>query len=617
MRYARNTNLRTMVRSRALGQISEEEKKHRAMEVWKCRCNPLYFIHNYCFLDEGGGQTLYERDLMHNKMRRVVRSIYRFKKCILMASRQLGKSTIAACLVVWAMVFFPRNKAVILNMKQDAGKRNLRTVKFIISNLPEWMVTNKPFKNKSDIVTYLELFNDSRVDVFYPATTHDPSTLARSLTVGILYIDEAAFIRYMDEIYGSAQQTLSKAREQAQRYNYPYFMLITSTPNGTQGDGEWFYNRWTNGVESDDLFVENSETGLENWNPDVVIDDAVRDPSKNTFVRVRYHWSEDPTKTEEWYQEQCQELSDQRKVNQELDLLFVGTTQCIFDDETLAAFTSSKPVMTLPCPHHSRLDIYTNVLDKSDYYIIGCDTAQSLTGAYCAIEIYGFRKFNQIAEMNNKFGSYTNFGEVIHFVFQWLFAQVGERIILTIENNTIGQAPIEYLTRHITTFNYLPFLERDIDKTGDLKDELGVKTTGLTKPLMVGCLIECINENITGFKSQNLINQFGAIEKTNSGSIRSKSHTDLFMGSSFCAFTRHRRAMEIMPMVQFTNMEIQNRLLETIKTAASVASPKDYIAFKQKFESGVILGADDDYSFETVVPEDDALESSFMPFFTM
>ena len=89
------------------------------------------------------------------------------------------------------------------------------------------------------------------------------------------------------------------------------------------------------------------------------------------------------------------------------------------------------------------------------------------------------------------------------------------------------------------------------------------------------------------------------------------------MGSAFCAFTRHRRAMEIMPMVQFSNLQIQNQLLDTIKTAASVANPKDYIKFKQKFESGAIIGADDDYSFETVAPEEDALDSSFMPFFNM
>lgn len=609
MQYGRNMGARNLVRGLKRG-VSEREKRRRAKEIWKCRTNPLYFIHNYCYLDEGGGQVLYKKELMHNKMRRVVRSIYRFKKCILMASRQLGKSTIAACLVAWAMVFFPRNKAVILNMKQNAGKKNLSMIKFIIKNLPTWMVTDKPFKNKSDAVTYCELFNDSRIDVFYPATTHDPSTLARSLTVAVLYIDESAFIKYMEEIYGSAQQTLSKAREQAKKYGYPYFMLVTSTPNGTQGDGEWFYQRWTNSVESDDLFVFDEDTGYESWNEDIDIEDAVKDPSKNTFVRVRYHWSEDPSKNEAWYQEQCQELSDQRKINQELDLLFVGTTQCIFDDDTLASFKAIKPVTTLPCPHHSKLDIYTNYLDPTDWYIIGCDTAQSLTGNWCAMQVFGFREFNQIAELSQKFGSYYDYGEAIHYVFQWLYSQIGERIILSIENNTIGQAPIEYLTKHITTFNYAPFLDRDVDKSGTLKDEFGVKTTGMTKPLMVGCLVETINENISGFKSQNLINQFGGIEKTASGTFKSRISTDLFMASCFCAYTRKRRAMEILPQIQFTNTQLQQQVFNTVKTAASVASPKSYINYKDKLNS--IIGADEDYNEQF---EGDEFDPSFLPFF--
>jgi len=98
-------------------------------------------------------------------------------------------TTIAAALLAWATIFYPGIKAVILNMKKNAALNNINAVKFIISNCPVWMVTDKPFKQKGDIKTYCDLFNDSRVEVFYPSTVHSPSTLARSLTVPILYID--------------------------------------------------------------------------------------------------------------------------------------------------------------------------------------------------------------------------------------------------------------------------------------------------------------------------------------------------------------------------------------------------------------------------------------------
>ncbi len=139
-------------------------------------------------------------------------------------------STIAAIMLDWAMVFFPKIECVILNMKKNAALKNLARIRFIHENLPDWM--RVPASSKSDIKTYFTLKNGSKVEVYYPSTTHDPSTLARSLTIPILYVDEAAFIAYMSEIYGSAQQTLSKARDQARKNGYPYFQFITSTPNG-------------------------------------------------------------------------------------------------------------------------------------------------------------------------------------------------------------------------------------------------------------------------------------------------------------------------------------------------------------------------------------------------
>ena len=151
-----------------------------------------------------------------------------------------------------------------------------------------------------------------------------------------------------------------------------------------------------------------------------------------------YHWSEDDRKTEKWYQEQCQELSDKRLINQELDLIFVGSSNCIFDDDTLSSIKEQSPVQILNCAHGSKLKVFEKTLDPTDYYIIGCDTAESLAGAYCAVQVYGFRDFNQVAEMQYKFGSYTNFGQSIHYIFQWFYQQIGERIILIIENNTIN-----------------------------------------------------------------------------------------------------------------------------------------------------------------------------------
>jgi len=428
---------------------------------------------------------------------------------------------------------------------------------------------------------------------------------------------EAAFIVHMREIYGSAQQTLATARDQAIKNKYPYFQLITSTPNGTDGDGEWFYKRWNGAVESDDLFEE-LPNGLEQWRTDININDAIADPSHNTFAKVKYHWSEDPRKSDDWYHAQVQELDDKRLVNQELDLLFVGGSNCIFDDDDLAAFESRKSLATVVCPHSSKMHVFMDNLDPREYYIIGADTAQSLTGAYCAVEIYTFKGFDQVAEWQAKLGSYKHFGEVIHFIFQWLYRKIGDRIILSVENNTIGQAPIEHLTKYIDDFNYEPYMYYEMKDAKDGKpakkaDEPGIKTTGKTKPLMVGCLQQCLTDNIKAFKSATLISQCSAIQRTASGSIKSATYSDLFMATCFCAYVRLKKSIEILPLIEFSSEQIQDKMMDEVKIISDLMNPKKNIR-KRDTSNAVIITGEEEFSMSSDINEDDEA-GIFMPFF--
>jgi len=297
----------------------------------------------------------------------------------------------------------------------------------------------------------------------------------------------------MFEVFGSAQPILSTAREQAKKNNYPYLMLITSTPNGAGGGtGSWFYDRYENSVNTDLLFDEN-----EQWTPNK--ETIINDPSKNGFLRTRFHWSEDPRKDQAWYIEQCRELSDKRKINQELDLIFVGSSNCIFEDELLSEFKSHNHIQLYSCPYETNLVVYEKDLNKNDYYLIGVDTARSLTGAFNSIEVFSFAKFNQIAEFNYRLGSFTKYGEIIDAVFRWLFSQVAGNIIIAIENNTIGLAPIEHLLG-IKDINYADYIYKDPvvknpGKKSSNKEEWGISTTGVSKDHMIGCFTEMFYRN--------------------------------------------------------------------------------------------------------------------------
>ena len=523
-------------------------------------------------------------------------------------------STIAACMIAWALLFYQESYAIILNMKQTAALKNLAMVKFVIMNLPPWMI-NAPntFKSKSDLKTKLELFNNSKAEAFYPATSHSSSTIARSLTSAILYVDEAAHIKDMKEIWGSAQPILSTARAQAASRGYPYFQFITSTPNGTLGDGEWFFDRWNNSVDSELLFDYDQKEDSEIWTPKYNIDDLVNDPSKNGFVKVRYHWREDPLKTEEWYLTQKRELSDDRKVNQELDLKFVGSNNCIFPDELLSKL-NQQPIMDVkPFIHSAMLEIYSEEypLNNKDYYIIGVDTAYSLEGAYNAIQVFQFSNFRQIAELQIKLSSYTQWGQIIHEVFQWLYKQVGDRIILSIENNTIGRAPIEHLLNH-TDFPYHMFMFKQNSKD-PYDDKFGITTTGTSKPVLLGTLLELVNDYPENICSSRLIGQFGSLHRTSGGTIKSSSYSDLAMASSFCAYARKYKALEILPKIHFTSRELESKKFDNFKQVINILNTKP----KPITAGNIGLGDpyDDPNYFRENTGEDKVDSTNFFSFF--
>jgi len=72
--------------------FSKLSSTQQAIEWYKCKTNPFYFIFNYAFIPEIGGVLKYEDEIMGGKIKRFVRSIARYHKCLFMASRQLGKA---------------------------------------------------------------------------------------------------------------------------------------------------------------------------------------------------------------------------------------------------------------------------------------------------------------------------------------------------------------------------------------------------------------------------------------------------------------------------------------------------------------------------------------------
>jgi hypothetical protein len=509
-----------------------------AIEYHKCRSNILYFAFNYVYIAEIGGSLQYTSDIVNDKLKRVLKSVIKYNRCIMLASRQLGKSTVAAIVIAWASIFHPGCRSLILNANQKFALENLNKVKFIHEHLPEWMVkvSGSSLKYKAEKKTFMEFSNGSKVDIFYPSAATGPDTIGRSLTASIIYIDEAAFINHMGEAYGSAQPVISKAKIQAQKNGYPHCILVTSTPNGSAGKGQWFFDMYKNGVDSDEVFDENNHF-VDNS------DDIVNNPNSNGFIVSRYHWSEDSTKDDTWYEEQKRELNfNMRIINQELDLLFLGSTTSIFEDNYLSKLTPHKPISMHKLPHNAYLKLYAP-LNPMDFYIVGVDSARSLVGDYCAIEIFEYSTFKQVGEFIGRVGSITKYASMVKEIVDYLEKRIGNRILLAVENNNIGSSLIDIL-EDSPKKDYMQYMYSPDLKDGNRK--FGINTNMRTKDKMISYFCDYIGDDPELISSNNLINELATVERKSNDTISAQKgcHDDAFMAASLCAFVKKLSALE-------------------------------------------------------------------------
>jgi len=467
-------------------------------------------------------------------------------------------STISAALLEYLLNFYPKNRAIILNMSKTAGLENIDRIRFMHDNLPLFL--KSPHKNKAaDKKTFLEYDNGSKINVFFPSSATSPSTLARSLTSPILYVDECSFIRHMNDAWGAAVPVLAKAREQARKYGYKDLILLSATPNGTESEGKFFYDIWSNAIDSDELYDENNKF-IDNY------ERIINSPTKNGFIAIKYHWSE--SKDEDWYLNQCKDLNfDARKINQELDLLFVGGTHCLFDDDFLSKLRSEKPVEYIELPHYTKLKIFNNAFDNKDFYLIGVDSARSLTGDFAVIEIYKYSNFEQVAEFSARLGSIVHFADIVKEVIKYIHSHVADRIKVGIEVNEIGGSVVDLLIQD-DEFDYIPFLYKTKSKSGE---KYGI-ITGRNKDEMITYLYDYITHNPTLLHSSDLISQLSVIEKKSGGKISAASghHDDLFMASAFCAYLKKQCQLEISPLINVDTLSYNEKYTSEIQSLLSI-----------------------------------------------
>lgn len=155
-------------------------KKAVVNEIIKCGADPIYFIKNYVHIahptrgsikfDTYPFQDQCVKDFQDNRFN------------IVLKSRQLGLSTIAAAYCLWMAVFQQNKQILVIATKLDVAKLFLSKIATMWDSLPDWLVLTKVHGRS---VKYIEFTNGSRITAI-PTSAET----GRGQSVSLLLVDE-------------------------------------------------------------------------------------------------------------------------------------------------------------------------------------------------------------------------------------------------------------------------------------------------------------------------------------------------------------------------------------------------------------------------------------------
>lgn len=310
--------------------------------------------------------------------------------------RQHYKTYSAVGYYTWLQLFKARNYNMIFMHKSARDTiENLRRLKNLAdpSNncLPDWLLFMLNSKlDKDNEGEYNIASNNNLIRCVSPPGDENAAEKAgRGQTVPIAWLDEMAFIKYNDVVYGAMRPALSTAYRFAEANGTPYSMLLTTTPSSLSvPHGMFFYSKIMGlAAEFDERFYDwLFEKGLK-W-----LKNYITENSGNDFVYIEYSYK-DLGKDDQWLQAQIRSLNnDMTLVKREILLEWTySSDESLLDEDTLTeiSYYADQDVKA----RHLFLDKYTLYLMKNPYnllkknYLITLDLAGGLGRDKTAITI--------------------------------------------------------------------------------------------------------------------------------------------------------------------------------------------------------------------------------------
>lgn len=453
------------------------------IEIAKCRRDPIYFLNTYGYIRDPIRGRLkfdlfkYQEICLHKFLQHAFN--------IVLKSRQLGLSWLVSGFALWLSLFFEDKKTLMISIKDATAKALLKKVKYIYNNLPPFLQTELEDNNMSKMV-----FSTGSEIESVPTSEE----AGRSESLSLLIMDEAAFVRWIDQIWAAAFPTLSTGGQ----------AILLSSPNGM---GNFYYKQWANSIEGKSLF-----------NP------------------IRLHWWYHPQRDRQWFEIQRANMSVMQ-LAQEVLGDFITSGNLVFDISALRALQEEcsmiLPVESLYTDEHDmNSDCGLYLFEKpqaNSHYIISADTAKGGAGDYHAAHVIERTTGAQVAEYRTRIPLEV-FNRRLHELS--VLYNYGTTAI---ENNFMGIASNLYFQNadYPNIYQY-----RNPLKPGT--SELGFPTNSMTRPILIDELESSIRENVVGVRGIRTVNELlnFAWNKAGKAEANPGAHDDLVISLGIGRYVR-------------------------------------------------------------------------------
>lgn len=307
-------------------------------DLVKCSRDIFYFAKFIYLIHPLRGKVLFD---LYPFQRSVLWQFLTNRFNIILKFRQAGVTELISMYCLWLAMFHPNKIINIISIKDRVAKKVLRKIKFMYRNLPDHLKVQVINGRGDELGTSTELeFANGSIISSIP-TTEDAG---RSEGLSLLVIDEAAIIRWANQIWAAAFPTLSTGGAS----------IVNSTPYGI---GNWFHKLWVSACSGN-----------------------------NDFNAIRLRWQMHPERDDSWY-EQMRKALGPRRTAQEIDGDFLTSGSSVFDLTDIRALEDTLDEYAPTISMNGQLRVYKDPEKDKDFWI-GADIATGRSQDYSAFTIF-------------------------------------------------------------------------------------------------------------------------------------------------------------------------------------------------------------------------------------